>query len=526
MRQILTVPMDRVRSISNDLWAGILTGLVLIPMGMAYGIITGVGPASGLYGVAIIGLIAAIAGGTRGLISGPSIVVSIVLAPVVAQYGLATAFAAGMLAGLVLIALGLFRLGRFVAYIPYSLLSGLFTAVGVHLILVQVLQAIGQQPAPVNINIIGTWMDSALNYHALAITGITVLVGLAWPRRLARYAPGQLVALAVATVVGVLWLTSAPTIGDIPRSLPGLSQPVFSPAIISPGITVAFLAATTTLTFCLQADVITGEVHRPNRELVGQGLGNVVAGLIGGNPGSVSVATFINLQAGGRGMIAGIVAASVVGLSLAAVPFSIIPLPALAGIIMVSGYQIIDWKYFRHVRQIPFGYTAIMLTTAVGAILIDFTTAILVGLAVSALVNANRSQEGELEQLISVPLLDREIWPDAEPYDSRVGLVRLPTRVSMASARELSRILGGDLRGHEAVIVDFGQTAYLDDTAANIMGKLIASKLVVVVGLQGEPARVMEGLGDIGEARTARDVEEAKATVRGCLCNMETEYRT
>ena len=292
-----------------------------------------------------------------------------------------------------------------------------------------------------------------------------------------------------------------------------MTWPVFNSAVVAPAFAMALLCAAGTLLACLQADAITGGRHQPNRELVAQGVGNMAAGLIGGNPGGASSATFLNLQAGGRTKLAGLTAAVVVALSLA-LPFDKLPLAVLAGIIMVTGYRVIDWSFVRRLRDIPIGYTVVMLATATVAVLIGFTAAILVGLVLSALLDATRSHQRELERLVSVPLPDTEIWPDADPYGARVGLIVLPDRVSVASARELSRILGGDIRASEAVIMDFSHTTYLDDTAATLIGKVIEGKPVVVSGLHGEPAKMLAGFGTLRPDRSAQDMEQAKGLIR------------
>ena len=325
--------------------------------------------------------------------------------------------------------------------------------------------------------------------------------------------PGQFVALLVGSAAGIFWFDGAPVIGDIPQVLPELTWPVLNPEVITPAFAMALLCAAVTLLTCLQADASTGGRHQPNRELMAQGIGNIGAGLIGGNPGGVSSTTFVNLQAGGRSKVAGVTAAVVVALALL-LPFDKLSLAVLAGIIMVTGYRIIDWGYMRRVRSIPLGYTVVMVATAAVAVLIDFTVAVLVGLVLSALVDATRSHSREMEGLVSVPLPDTEVWPDADPYDSRVGLIVLPDRVSVASARELSRILGGDIRASAATIMDFSRTTYLDDTAAALIGKVIDGKPVVVAGLHGEPARMLASFGTVRVDRSAPDVEQAKAVIR------------
>ena len=282
---------------------------------------------------------------------------------------------------------------------------------------------------------------------------------------------------------------------------------------LPPAFTMALLCTAVTLLTCLQADATTGGRHQPNRELLAQGVGNIAAGMIGGNPGGASSTTFLNLQAGGRSKVAGVTSAVVVALAFA-VPFNQIPLSMLAGIIIVTGYRVIDWEFLRRVRSIPLGYTVVMLATATVAVLIGFTMAILAGLALSTLVDVTRSYRRELERLVSVPLPDTAIWPDSDPYESRVGLIVMPDRVSVASARELSRILGGDIRASQATIMDFGRTAYIDDTAAALIGKVINRKSVVVSGLHGEPAIMLAAFGTLQLDSCTQDMERAKAVVQ------------
>ena len=505
------------KGITTDLLSGVVVGVILVPTAMAYGIISGVGPAAGLYGAIVIGLLAALIGNTRAFISGPNVFVAIVLAPVVADHGLEAAFTAALLTGIFLLALSVLRLGRFIAYIPHSLLSGFFSAAGILLIATQVLPALGLPTAPGGIiGNIKEWPGAIVNFEALAVAAITIAIGLLWPGRLAKYAPGQFVALVVGTLAGILWFDDAPVIGNIPKSLPDLTLPVFDAAVITPAFTMALLSAATTLLTALQTDSITGARHSPNRELMAQGIGNAVAGLIGGCPGGVSSTTLINAHAGGRSVIAALTSVSVLVLSLIALPADHIPLAALAGIIMVNGYRIIDWRYLRRLRRIPVSYAFVMLTTTAIAVLVDFVTAILIGLVAAALVGATRSERHELNQLISVPLPDSAIWPDADPFRSRVGLVILPSSVTVASAREVARVLKGEVRESELVIFDFGKTTFVDDTAAALISQVISGKPAVVVGLHGDAEVMLSGFGARGNI-LAPDLEQAKARVREML---------
>ncbi len=247
-------------------------------------------------------------------------------------------------------------------------------------------------------------------------------------------------------------------------------------------------------------------------------MGNTVSGVIGGASGGITLISFTNARAGGRSPIAGITTALVSLLALVFLPLSEIPLAALAGILVVTGWRVIEWRYLRNLLQVPRGYAAVMLITLAVAVLIDFTTAILVGLVVAALVDASRSERGELERLVSVPLLDSQIWRDeSADFSARTGLVVLPERVSVASARELVRIVGGDIQASEAVILDFGRTTFIDDTAATLIGQVVAGRRVVITGMSVEVAKMMDGFASIRSSWTATDVEQAKELIRVAL---------
>ena len=504
-----------IRAIGIDLQAGIVVGIVLGPVAMAYGLISGVGPAAGLYGAVAIGLVAAAAGSCRALIAGPNVFVALVLAPVAAEYGLAAAFTTGMLAGAILVAFAVVRVGRLVAYIPHSLLVGFFAAAGIILVVTHILPALGLPTAPGGaIGNAAAWPGATVNFHALAVAAATVAVGLAWPRRLARYTPGPFVALVVGTVIGALWFPAAPVVGDIPRGLPSLTTPVFNPSFILPAFTMALICAANALITALQADNLVGGSHRPNRLLAALGVGNLLGGFLGGNPGGASVTTFLNIQAGGRSILSPIVAALVVLLTLLFLPIERIPIAALAGIVIVNGWLIIDWQYLKRMVKIPRGYAAVTLTTAVVAMLVDFNVAVVIGLVVAALVGAVRSEHSELQRLVSLPLPDSTIWPDGDPFESQVGLVVMPDWVSVASTREMARILNRDIAENQVTIFDFGKVAYMDDTAATLVTQVVAGRRVALAGLHGVAQELLTAFGDVSAAHLVSDVEEAKAAIR------------
>ena len=298
----------------GDVFGGITAGSISLPTAMGYGVISGLGPVAGLYGALAVSFFAGIFGGTRGMTSGPNILVTLTMAVVVAEYAtsIEEAVTVGILAGLIQIAFGVLGIGRYVSYIPFSLTAGFFTAFGFLLIIKQVLLALGASPA-------GTALDSInalpsaiadLEPQALALSVFCVALGLLWRGRLLRIAPSPFVVLVIGTIVGVTALRGAPTIGEIPTGLPAPQLPELSldflVRVIQPAFAMALLSSVSTLIVSLQLDAITGSLHRPNRETMAQGVGNIAAGLIGGSPGGVAPGSFANAFSGGRSPVAGI----------------------------------------------------------------------------------------------------------------------------------------------------------------------------------------------------------------------------
>ena len=425
------------------------------------------------------------------------------------------AFTTAMLAGVILLVFAIARWGRLVAYIPHSLLSGFFTASGIVPIITHVLPALGSETVSggVSGNMVA-WLGASINLDALVVALITVAVGLLWPRRLARYAPGPFAALVVGTAAGVLWLDGAPVVGDIPRGLPTLTTPVFNMALILPAFTIALLCAADGLLTALHADSLTRNSHRPNQLLAAFGVGNLLSGFLGGNGGGASGTTFLNVQAGSQSSVSSITAGLTVLLALVLLPIEQIPVATLAGIVMVTGCLVIDWRYFKRLTSVPLGYTTVMLATAAVALAVDFSFAVIVGLVVATLVSATRGERSELQRLVSVPLPDSLIWPEREPFESHVGLVVMPDWVSVSSAREMARVLGHDVSNNQVTIFDSGKVAYMDDTAANQVGQVIAGKRVVLAGLNGPAKEVMLAFGNVTEDDIMPDVEVAKDAIR------------
>lgn len=498
----------------GDVFGGVTSAIVMLPMALAFGVASGLGPVAGIYGAVAVGFFAAVFGGTPSQISGPTGPMTIAMAAVVTLYAhdLATAFTIVMLAGLLQISLGFLRIGSFVSYTPYSVISGFMTGIGAIIIILQVLTILGADPVPGGPLVqIAAWPDAITNpnSHDLVVGLISLAICVFWPQRIRRLLPPPLAALMIGTCVALFGLTEARTIGTIPGGLPVLQTPQMEWGLIGrfvePALILALLGSIDSLLTSLIADSQTRTRHDPNRELVGQGLGNLVAGVLGALPGAgATMGTVSSIRAGGRTPLAGILAASLLlglllGFGWIAEP---IPLAVLAGILIKIGWDIIDWRFVTHLRAIRLEYVLIMLLTFLVTVLVDLVTAVAIGLIVAGVVRSRDLARSELESVISVPVLDIDPSLSLEDIDTSnlpVGLIRLRGGFSIASANELTRAIAADIEDHDIIILDFSETTSVDDSAALAIEELVQSAIdddtaCVVLGLSGDVARTLESL--------------------------------
>lgn len=515
----------------------------MLPITLVCSSIAGLDPVAGMFGAAAFGFAAALFGGSLGMISGPSFCSAIIMGGVVSEYGggFDVAIAVGALAGLFSIVFGLLRLGSFVLYIPHSVFSGFFTALGIIIAVPQAPGLFGAEAA--RGSVVGALQSlpaavANVNFDALAVSAISLGAATLWRGPLIRVMPALFVTLVAGSAAGILWFHDAPVIGDIPSGLPSLSLPRLSPdsvlGLVAPAFSIALLNAMMTLLAALMLDSITGGRHQPNRVLIGQGAGYLAAGLIGGLPGGSSAISYTSARLGGRTMMAGVVAAAILAgavLGLSAV-LAQIPLAVLSVILVKTGWDIIDWRFLKRLTRTSRYHVAVALGTVLFCLLVDFTSGILVGLVISGLVNSRILENVEVRQLVSVPLLDRQIlegreWTsETDPFEARVGLVQFPDRISVASARETVRLAGPDLAGHQIVIFDFSRTYFVDDTAAHVIAELInvavvaQSKPCIVFGLShgvAESLTAMDVLARLPQDHIVKDMTEATQIVRRLL---------
>ena len=508
-----------VPKLRGDVLGGVTAAFVALPLALAYGVASGMGAAAGLYGAIALGFFAAFFGGTPTQISGPTAPMAIVVAAVIALHAesLPEALAVIVMGGLLQALLGVFRLGRYVAYTPYVVVSGFMSGIGILVIAIQVLPFLGSDPVPGGAVGMVLGLPAAVeevNWSALAVGCVTLAFSVFWPRRLARYLPGTLAGLIPGTLLGALWLNDAPVVGEIPAGLPALQLEMpsldFLARAVEPALVLALIGSVVSLLTSLVADSLTRTSHDPDRELIGQGVGNMAAGVVGGLPGGgTPVYTVPNIRAGGTTRAAGVT----FSLFLLALLLGLgsyvesIPLAALAAVLIKIGWDLVDWHLLTRLRRLRRDHAVVMVTTLALAVFVDLVVAVAVGLVISVLARAGKLERAEHDSVVSVPLLDQvflhdgEEAEDSDPFSARVGMVALRGSLTVTSSRSLVRTISMDLAEHELVVFDFSGATYIDDSAA-----MLVRQLIEIATDEGTPAIAMGASGDVAVTLSAFDV--------------------
>ena len=507
-----------LQTFRGDLAGGLTTALVSIAPAVTFGIISGLGVVSGIYGAIAVSVFVGVFERSRPQLAASSSVMAVAMATVIATHAetFAEAFTIVMLAGLIQMLMGALRLGRYISYTPYSVIAGFTSGIGI-MIIVSMVHAFVGLPVKITkpLNAIRSWPDvfSNLDAGALAIGLVTLVIAVAWPRRLRRFSPSIVTALICGTLLSVVWFRDVPTITDVPTGLPDLQAPVLGPGFLAgavmPALTIALLSTVRGLLSSLAVDAQTRTQQDPDRGLLSLGAGNAAAGLIGGLPGHMTfVPTMLNLRIGARTRIstlvrAGAMAAIVIGLARY---LEFVPHAVVAGILAAISWDLVDWRFLARMRRVQREHLVIMLTTLGITVLVDLVTAVAVGLIVAGMIGARQFERLQLDSVVSVPLLDQIFLYEhsaesygISPYSARTGIVKLRGSFTVASSSKLIRTIGDDIVGHEVVILDFSETEYIDDSAALVIEQLIdtaadGDATCIILSLDGAPAATLESL--------------------------------
>ncbi|RMD87312.1 MAG: SulP family inorganic anion transporter [Alphaproteobacteria bacterium] len=505
-----------LQQIRGDLFGGVTAAIVALPLALAFGVASGLGPAAGLWGAIALGFFAALFGGTPSQVSGPTGPMTVVMAGAVASFGSepGLVFTAVMLAGLFQIAFGALRVGRFVALMPYPVISGFMSGIGVIIIVLQLEPLLGHAAA--SGGVLGALKDlpaalAAPDTDALALAGIALAIVFFWPKRLGHFLPSPLAALIVGTLAAVFWLDHAPVLGAIPSGLPALQIPLVDlahlSAVTQTALVLAALGAIDTLLTSLVADNLTKTEHHPDRELRGQGIGNFIAGLLGGIPGAgATMRTVVNIRAGGRTRLSGMIhALLLLAMALGLGPLAAhIPHAVLAGILIKVGVDIIDWEGLRQVVRNPGEGVLFMLIVFVLTVFVDLITAVGVGMFLAAILFVQRMSDFQLDNIHRmVAGEDGTLEPDEtallEKSERRIVVYRLSGPFSFGAAKGMVRKMTNS-DDYDDLILDFTAVPFLDTSAARAVREVVeratsAGKRVFLAGLGEKTARMLRSMG-------------------------------
>lgn len=465
-------------NLRGDVFGGITAGVVALPLALGMGVASGLpnGAAAGLYGAIILGIVASLFGGTPVQVSGPTGPMTVVVAAVAMQLqDPPLVFTAILLGGALQIVFGLLKLGRFITYIPYPVVSGYLTGIGVIVISLQSPALLGHeaQANPVD-GLAATFRALGdPNLSSLFLAAGTVAIIYLVPRLTSRV-PGTLVALFVMTVVGVVLDLDVPRIASIPAGLPTPQAPPFERlfndfeamrAVATAAVALAALGSIDTLLTGVIVDRLLGGKHDGRLELIGQGLGNMASAMAGGLAGSgATMRTLVNLRTGGRTHLSGVIHGFVLlgvllGLGRAA---SAVPLSVLAGILITVGVGIVDWRGLRHAVRAPRGDAAVMLLVLVLTVFSDLVLAVTAGTLLSALLMAK--EVGDL----ATPTAG------APAAKEEAKVLRLQGPLFFGNAQALYDA-ASRLERPKQVIVAMDGVSYVDQSGAYALGDVINS---------------------------------------------------
>lgn len=413
----------------KDLIAGTTVGIVALPLSIALAIASGAKPEQGLYTAIIAGFVIAVLGGSRAQISGPTGAFIVIIYGIIKEYGYDGLVTATFIAGLILIVMGLARMGALLKFIPYPVTVGFTSAIALLIFSSQVRDFLGLAMDSVPADFVAKWIEivkhiGSVNPHSIAIGGASLAIIAFWPKVTHRI-PGMLVAIVATTIVVSVFQLPVETIqsrfGSVPSSLPAPHMPQISwelaQRMFSPAVTIALLAGLESLLSSVVADGMLGTRHRSNMELIAQGAGNIASVAFGGLPATGAIArTATNIKNGGRTPVAAIVHSVVLLLILlfAGSYASMIPLATLAAVLIVVAYNMSEWREFRQLFKGPRSDIAVLMITFLLTVFVELTTAIQVGVLLAAFLFLQRMSTNTQLREITDNFRERE---DGEARD-------------------------------------------------------------------------------------------------------------
>jgi sulfate permease, SulP family len=527
-----------------DLTAGVIVGIVALPLAIAFAIASGVTPDRGLYTAVIAGFLISALGGSRVQIGGPTGAFVVIVYGIVQEYGVDGLTVATIMGGLLLIGFGLARLGAAIKFIPFPVVTGFTSGIGVILIVQQLRDVLGLQltsAPPEFIERLAVYVRNirTFNPYALALALGTLLIIRFWPR-VSRKIPAPFVALILTTILvrltGLPVETIGTRFGEISAGFPRLALPSISAGelreLVGPALAIAALGAVESLLSAVVADGMIGGRHRSNMELVAQGVANVITPLFGGIPATGAIArTATNVKSGGRTPVAGMVHA--LTLLLITLFFGrlagLIPLATLAAIVLWAAYRMAEWQVFKSELRAPKSDAIVMLATFLLTVLVDLTMGIAVGMVLASLLFMKRMAEVTDVTLVSQELQDPRTSTDES---GAIFRRRVPKGVEVyeingpfffGAAEKFKDTLWEVSKKPKVLIVRMRNVPAIDSTAIHALRDLVRrtrkdKTLVLLSEVQTQPRTAVERSGlldEIGREHICGNSDEALTAAKG-----------
>lgn len=510
-------------NLRGDFFGGLTAGVVALPLALAFGVQSGMGAIAGIYGAIAIGMLAAWFGGTATQISGPTgpmtVVSAVVIASEIEMYGSLSAamgniIAIFLLAGIIQILLGVLKIGQYIRYMPYPVVSGFMSGIGVIIIVLQFFPFVGHS-SPKKIIDIFVELPQILpqaNTDSVLLALATIVIIYLFPR-LTKAIPSALVALIALTVISTILGLNVAIIGDIPEGLPKLQlnnlggvdymQPML---IIIPALTLAALGTIDSLLTSIVADNMTKTQHNSNKELIGQGLGNMAAAAIGGIPGAgATMRTVVNINSGGKTKLSGVIHSFALLFVLlgAGAYASLIPLPVLAGILITVGIGIIDYKGLKHLVSVPKTDAVIMIVVLIMTVFVDLLQAVAMGMVLASVLFMKKMSdvaEGRSSVGSVAEFAQEEKWVDevdlSKEMQSRIYIKHFDGPIFFGFASKFQE-MSAALPEVDVVIMRMKKVPYIDQSGMYaiedaVMAMQKKNIKVFITGIQDQPKDMLK----------------------------------
>ncbi len=474
--------MIKVNTLKNDIFGGVTAAVVALPLALAFGVASGAGATAGLYGAIILGFFASLFGGTSTQISGPTGPMTVITATAIVSFqnDFQSVITVIFLAGLIQISLGLVKIGKWVKYIPYPVISGFMSGIGVIIIILQINPFLG-------VDSYGTVMETVVNLgntlhlahdESLILAYITLAIMFLTPKIITKYVPAALIALVFVTYFTIFMDFNVPTIGEIPMSLPEFTLPtrfdiLQLDTIITLAITLALLGSIDTLLTSLVADSMTKTKHKPNKELIAQGIGNTLCSLVGAIPGAgATMRTVINIKSGGTTRISGMVHSLMlllIVLFLAPLA-SLIPLSVLSGILIKVGFDILDYKFLNILRKVSKHDLLIMITVFLLTVFVDLIMAVGAGITFASILAIYRISKNTRMQTTNA--INRVSF-DIDVENKEIQILKIDGSLFFGTASVLDRKIDKIKPSTRFIVLDCLKVSFLDISAIFMIEEII-----------------------------------------------------